>query len=270
MKKFVNEANQKYGNYFYRTLDPEETYVYQYKPAKYANEEGIFEPKIMSVNKTFSNVYLSKNIKEEIKKDIDTFLTNKSFYIEKGIPYKRGYLLYGPPGTGKNSLVYAVAREYKMNLYKLDLKQTSELVKQAIYKIPPHSVIFIDEIDMNIYNDRITETESKKEREKFPLSVLMDILDGYDYLNDCIVFLTTNYKDVLDPSLIRPGRVDLHFFLDKLDSEDICKTIKLFSGFDIVVPKQVSMTSSSLINQILLPNKDNCIEIQRIITNFTI
>jgi len=278
LKKYVDEANTSYSENFFGTLDPNKIYVFYWKSPKYNNEDGDFVGTLMSINKTFQNVYLNKGIKEKIQTDIDSFLKNESYYSEKGIPYKRGYLLYGPPGTGKNSLIYAIAREYKMNLYILNLNLNSfekssnliERIKNIIRKIPPCSILFLDEIDMQVYNDRekiIDKTENKTSS-LFPTSGLMEILDGYEYLNGCLVFLTTNNKESLDLALIRPGRIDLHFFLDKLNHEDIKTTIKNFTSFDIYVPKQVSMTSSVLINQILLPNKNDKTKIEDMISSF--
>lgn len=279
LKKFLNETNTEYSAIFHGEIDPRKIYTFNWKQPKYTNEDGAFESNPMLINKTFQNVHLNRNIKGEIQKDIDTFLKNEKYYLEKGIPYKRGYLLYGCPGTGKNSLVYAVAREYKRNLYILNLKEYNvEKIKGMVRKIPSNSIVFLDEIDMNIHNDRVIQDikrEENKDDKKnmkscgtFPMSGLMEILDGYEYLNGCLIFLTTNHKEVLDPALIRPGRIDIHFHLDKLNNEDIQITIKNFTGFDIDVPKQVSMTSSQLINQILLPNKDDKRKIEEIITSY--
>ncbi len=56
-----------------------------------------------------SSVILDNNISRVITNDIYEFLTNKQWYFERGIPYRRGYLLYGQPGSGKSSFVTAVA-----------------------------------------------------------------------------------------------------------------------------------------------------------------
>lgn len=262
LKQFIEESDDKFLKHFYSTLDANEVYLWQWKMNR--QDSGDFVYKKIGVNKNFSNIYLGKDTINRIKQDIETFLKQKEYYKLKGIPYKRGYLLYGPPGTGKNSLVYAVSREYKMNIVKIDFKLQPEIVKSAIQKIPPNSILFIDEIDMLIYNDRMQNNNEKK-TDKFPLSVLMNILDGYDYLQDCLVFCTTNNKETLDPSLIRPGRIDMHFLLDKLDSEDIIKTVKSFTDFDVEVPKDLTMTSSVLINQILLPNNGDKQKIQELL-----
>jgi chaperone BCS1 len=57
----------------------------------------------------FSSVILDKGISESIKTDIVEFLKSSKWYFERGIPYRRGYLLYGPPGCGKTSFITALA-----------------------------------------------------------------------------------------------------------------------------------------------------------------
>ena len=57
----------------------------------------------------FSSVILDRGIAENIKNDILEFLQSSKWYRERGIPYRRGYLLYGPPGTGKTSFITALA-----------------------------------------------------------------------------------------------------------------------------------------------------------------
>jgi ATP-dependent 26S proteasome regulatory subunit len=69
--------------------------------------------------------------------------------------------------------------------------------------------------------------------------------------------MTTNHIEVLDPALIRPGRIDLQFHLEEFDSYNIQRTIKKFTGFDIEVPPNLKMSSSTLINRILLPNRND-------------
>jgi chaperone BCS1 len=60
----------------------------------------------------FSSVILDKGIAENIKNDIMEFLQSSKWYRERGIPYRRGYLLYGPPGTGKTSFITALAGSF--------------------------------------------------------------------------------------------------------------------------------------------------------------
>lgn len=57
----------------------------------------------------FSSVVLERGVAEALKNDILDFLRSSKWYFERGIPYRRGYLLYGPPGCGKTSFITALA-----------------------------------------------------------------------------------------------------------------------------------------------------------------
>lgn len=281
VRSFVENCNIKYRDDLYNNYKPDKLYIFTLEMGR----TPYFAGNLMKINKTLSNIFLPTQHLNKVKHDLDTFLSNKSFYMEKGIPHKRGWLLYGPNGTGKNSLVYALARDYKMNLYKWGNHTiTRDEFRQVLKTIPANSIFFIDEIDMVCYNDRNSSNkESNKESnkddnkdkgnrqdkiDKLPLSLLMEVLDGYDCLEGCLVILTTNHKELLDPSLIRPGRIDLHLELDYLNHIDIQESVEKFNGMKITVPPHVKMSASTLINQILLPHKDDQPKIEQLIINF--
>lgn len=59
------------------------------------------------------SVVLDLGISDRILNDVEDFISNPSWYMDRGIPYRRGYLLYGPPGCGKSSYIMALAGELK-------------------------------------------------------------------------------------------------------------------------------------------------------------
>lgn len=67
--------------------------------------------------RAFKSVVLDKSVAETIKGDITEFLGSSKWYYDRGIPFRRGYLLYGPPGCGKTSFITALA----CNLLSLSL-----------------------------------------------------------------------------------------------------------------------------------------------------
>ena len=60
-----------------------------------------------------SSVILDRGISHKIVKDVKEFIKNQQWYTDRGIPYRRGYLLHGPPGCGKSSFITALAGIYK-------------------------------------------------------------------------------------------------------------------------------------------------------------
>jgi chaperone BCS1 len=68
-----------------------------------------------------SSVVLQPGEKEYLTQDIERFRKSKRRYERLGIPYHRGYLFYGPPGTGKTSVVSALAANFGLSIYSLNL-----------------------------------------------------------------------------------------------------------------------------------------------------
>lgn len=170
----------------------------------------------INVIKTKSNVFLSER-NSIIFESIEKFYQSRHLYDAKGMTYKKGILLYGIPGTGKSSVVYATAYEFKMNIYKVSLLNMNDnnLLKH-VRSIPPKSIMLIEDIDTiktmherTIDDDEESETKKSKHFEKqINLETMLNILDGYTFLHECIIFCTTNHIDKLDPALIRCGRMD--------------------------------------------------------------
>lgn len=67
------------------------------------------------------SVVLDADLKEMIVNDIKKFFASYQWYQDKGVPYRRGYLLHGPPGTGKTSFTCAVAGALNLNICYLNL-----------------------------------------------------------------------------------------------------------------------------------------------------
>ena len=67
------------------------------------------------------SVFLPREQKQRVLTDIKKFLENKQWYLNRGIPYKRGYLFYGPPGTGKSSFIHALASELNVTIFSVNL-----------------------------------------------------------------------------------------------------------------------------------------------------
>lgn len=68
-----------------------------------------------------NSVVLDQGISKKLLEDCKDFINNPKWYTDRGIPYRRGYLLYGPPGCGKSSFITALASEIEFSICILNL-----------------------------------------------------------------------------------------------------------------------------------------------------
>ncbi|MBN3280413.1 BCS1 protein, partial [Polyodon spathula] len=161
-----------------------------------------------------TSVILERGLAEKIVDDVKDFIGNPKWYADRGIPYRRGYLLHGPPGCGKSSFITALAGklEYSICLMSLsDRSLSDDRLNHLLSVAPEQSIILLEDVDA-AFVSRELATENPAAYQgmgRLTFSGLLNALDGVASTEARIVFMTTNYIDRLDPALIRPGRVDL-------------------------------------------------------------
>lgn len=175
------------------------------------------------------SVILEEGMKETLVEDVKRFFDREEWYVDTGIPYRRGYLLHGPPGCGKSSLVKGLASEFNLDLYVVNLsnsKFNDDKLLSALHDAKPGAIILLEDIDA-IFTQR---EKNKKDKEEggVTFSGLLNALDGVAAQEGRVVFMTTNHKEKLDPALIRAGRADVHLYIG-LPTED--QVSRLFLHF---------------------------------------
>jgi transitional endoplasmic reticulum ATPase len=153
--------------------------------------------------------------KQELIEAVVWPLKYRSMYKKAGIRPPKGVLLYGPPGTGKTMLAKAAANESDANFIAIkgpevlskwvgeSEKKIREIFRKARMTAP--CIVFFDEIDSIAKSRGATFGDDVTEK---VLNQLLTELDGMEELNDVIFIAATNRKDLLDPALLRPGRID--------------------------------------------------------------
>src|SRR5204863_9738126 len=101
------------------------------------------------------NLIFPQRVKDMIH-EIELWRKSKDWYLEKGIPWKRGWLLYGPPGTGKTALARAFAEDLNMPIYVYNLAEMGnhELMKAwTEMQVNVPCIALIEDID-NVFHGR--------------------------------------------------------------------------------------------------------------------
>lgn len=211
-----------------------------------------------------SSVILNQTQKQEFVDDMREYLhpQTRRWYFDRGIPYRRGYLLHGPPGTGKTSLCFAAAGLLGLKLYLLNLKTNGldeESMSSLFASLPRRCIVLLEDIDTagitktrgktvvpgdeeaSIITPAVSSTETSTEivvdesSSSITLSGLLNVIDGVAASEGRILVMTTNHPDKLDPALLRPGRVDMSIsfgYMSKIDIRDLFASMYKLIGSD--------------------------------------
>eukprot|EP00457_Paulinella_chromatophora_P006322 gb/GEZN01006340.1/.p1 GENE.gb/GEZN01006340.1/~~gb/GEZN01006340.1/.p1 ORF type:complete len:446 (-),score=44.22 gb/GEZN01006340.1/:312-1649(-) len=172
------------------------------------------------------SVILDSGISEKIISDVGEFANSSKWYLDRGIPYRRGYLLHGPPGCGKSSFITALAGQLEYNICILNLFErglTDDKLNALFAVTPPRSIILLEDIDA-----AFVQRDAKQNNFGVTFSGLLNTLDGVASTEERIVFMTTNHVDRLDPALLRPGRVDVQLEVSYATPHQVAKMFRRF------------------------------------------
>lgn len=156
------------------------------------------------------SVVLGKGKRQAVEADVRRFMQRGWWYTERGIPYRRGYLLHGSPGSGKSSFIFALAGSLDLSICLLNLSErglTDDKLNHLLSNAPERSILLLEDVDA-AFLGRSKATEADGYQANVTFSGLLNSLDGVASSESRIIFMTTNHVERLDEALIRPGRVD--------------------------------------------------------------
>ncbi len=207
--------------------------------------------------KALDNLIFPQRVKNLIN-EIELWRKSKEWYLEKGIPWKRGWLLYGPPGTGKTALARAFAEDLNMPIYVYNLAEMSnhDLIKSwTEMQTNTPCIALIEDID-NVFHGRenvvrrhsmftmmVPEKKDGDNNDKgrnplgppLTFDCLLNCLDGVERADGIFTVITTNDLGKIDPALglprqlpdgqtefisTRPGRIDKAVELTYMEPAD--------------------------------------------------
>ncbi|RVW10070.1 AAA family ATPase [Prescottella agglutinans] len=174
-------------------------------------------------------------------------LQHPDSFARLGVDPPRGVLLYGPPGCGKTYLVRALASTGQLSVHAVkgaelmdkwvgaSEKAVRELFQRARDSAP--SLIFLDEVDALAPRRGQSSDSGVSDR---VVAALLTELDGVEPLRDVVVLGATNRPDLIDPALLRPGRLERLVFVPPPDA-DARKEILRTSGRSVPLADDVDL-----------------------------
>ncbi len=176
-------------------------------------------------NVTLADVGDMVDAKQALTEAVLWPLQHPDTFARLGVDPPRGVLLYGPPGCGKTFLVRALASTGQTSVHAVkgselmdkwvgaSEKAVRELFRRARDSAP--SLVFLDEVDAlaprrgQSFDSGVTDRV---------VAALLTELDGIDPLRDVVVLGATNRPDLIDPALLRPGRLERLVFVEPPDA----------------------------------------------------
>ncbi|KIM31399.1 hypothetical protein M408DRAFT_320460 [Serendipita vermifera MAFF 305830] len=238
----------------------------------FADQHGSWRWTDSRHKRPLSSIVLNPGVIEMLLADTKDFLRSEKWYANRGIPYRRGYLLHGTPGSGKSSLIHAIAGELALDVYVVSLSASwvnDSSLTTLLGRIPARSILLLEDIDAaftrstsrdsdstgtpdssktTIGPEKKEEAESKTtDTNTLTLSGLLNALDGMQASESRILFCTTNHLERLDPALSRPGRMDVWIEFRNASKHQAEGLFRNFfpSAEEIDIPTEVSTPTTT-------------------------
>jgi proteasome-associated ATPase len=220
-------------------LEPRSGYVYERVP-KSEVEELVLE-EVPDIN--YHDIGGLSGQIEQIRDAVELPYLHKELFLEHELRPPKGVLLYGPPGCGKTLIAKAVANSLAKKVAELSGKEAGksyflnikgpELLNKYVGETERHIrlvfqrarekasegtpvIVFFDEMD-SLFRTRGSGVSSDVENTIVPQ--LLSEIDGVEGLENVIVIGASNREDMIDPAILRPGRLDVKIKIERPDAE---------------------------------------------------
>ena len=188
---------------------------------------------------SFDNIVLNPSVRDNIVNGLINWNNSKEWYNSHQLIHKIGVFLYGKAGTGKSTVAKAISSMFdNAPILTIDANNIMHSVNGILKMRKRYDgtiIVLIEDFDMYFKSREELENidigiEQKKQKD-FNQNAIFQLLDGVYSTENTIYIATTNYKERIDPALIRYGRFDIQEELDYFDKEQAFKCVELL-GYD--------------------------------------
>lgn len=203
---------------------------------QYLNE---YEMSCDVIPHSFDNIVLNDKVKNNIVGGLSNWNNSKDWYENHQLVHKIGVFLYGKAGTGKSTVAKAISVMFNnapiLTIDPNNIMNSVNGILKMRKKYDGTIIVLIEDFDMYFKSREEVENieigfEQKKQKD-FNQNAIFQLLDGVYSTDDTIYIATTNYKERIDPALIRYGRFDIQEELDYFNENEALECVELL-GYD--------------------------------------
>lgn len=163
--------------------------------------------------------------------EISFWLSNRTWYRERGLSWRRGALLFGPAGSGKSKLVVKCAEKHGLPVFRINISNmsNSEFLKAFERETSDGHILLIEDVDSTMVQRVNLLAAGTHTKQLLSFDVFINAIGGVKSASGAFIVLTTNHPDKLDDALTRSGRLDA-----KIEVGPLCEEGRRFIAENIL------------------------------------